>query len=238
MRIAIVLGLFAALVVAVRAEDKPAQDPGKKKAEKKVEKKAEKKAEKKGRKGKKAPEFTLLDLDGNKRSLKDYKGKFVVLEWCNFSCPFVVKHYEKSGNMPALQKAYGKKDVVWLSIFSTNPNHKNYRDAKTLKKMCAKRKAAPTAALMDADGKVGRAYKAKTTPHMIVVDKAGFIVYDGAIDSVRSTNPADVLTANCYVQEVLDAVLAGKKAPRASSTPYGCSVKYAKKKKKLGNPGS
>ena len=170
--------------------------------------------------GDKAPDFTLTDATGNKHRLSDFAGKYVVLEWVNFGCPFVKKHY-KNGDMQKLQKEYTKKGVVWLAIMSTNPKHKDYRAPKALKEMNTARKAAPTAMLMDADGKVGRIYKAKTTPHMFVVDKDGYIAYDGAIDSVRSADPADIKDAKNYVREALDAVMAGKPVPTAKTSSYG-----------------
>jgi len=185
------------------------------------EKKPEPEAKKKPKRTEpKAPDFTLLDLDGKKRTLKEFKGKLIVLEWCNYNCPFVKKHY-RIGHMQALQKEYIKKGVVWLAIHSTNPKHRDYRDTKNLKAASAERKTAPTAILMDADGKVGRTYKAKTTPHMFVVDKEGYIVYQGAIDSVRSADPADIKEATNYVRQTLDAVMAKKKIPTAQTSSYG-----------------
>ena len=204
MRFGRLTAALLALAFLAHAEETPA--PGEKP-----------KAEKKGTK---APDFTLVDLEGKKHSLKDFKGKTVVLEWCNYGCPFVKKHY-KNGDMQKLQKEYTKKGVVWLAIMSTNPKHKDYRAPKALKEMNTARKAAPTAMLMDADGKVGRIYKAKTTPHMFVVDKDGYIAYDGAIDSVRSADPADIKDAKNYVREALDAVMAGKPVPTAKTSSYG-----------------
>ena len=217
MRFGILTAALLAFAFLTHAEETP--DKNKDEGEKpKKEKEAPKKEQEK--KGTKAPDFTLLDLDGKKHSLKDFKGKTVVLEWCNYGCPFVKKHY-KNGDMQKLQKEYTKKGVVWLAIMSTNPKHKDYREPKALKEMNAERKAAPTAMLMDADGTVGRAYKAKTTPHMFVIDKDGYIVYDGAIDSVRSADPADIKEAKNYVREALDAVMAGKPVPTAKTSSYG-----------------
>jgi len=206
MRIGFLMAALLTFAFLTRAEETPAP-------EKKPEPKPGKKDEKKGNK---APDFTLLDLDGKQRTLKEFKGKTVVLEWCNYGCPYVKKHY-KAGNMQALQKEYTKKGVVWLAIMSTNPKHRDYRDAKALKEMNKERRAAPTAMLLDSDGKVGRAYKAKTTPHMFVIDKDGYVIYQGAIDS----DPRDIKKAKNYVRETLDAVLAKKKVPLAQTTSYG-----------------
>jgi peroxiredoxin len=220
MRFGFLTAALLALAFLTQAEDKPV--PGEKpKAEKKSPKEKDPKdAGETEKKGTKAPDFTLLDLAGKKHSLKDFKGKTVVLEWCNYGCPFVKKHY-KNGDMQALQKAYTAKGVVWLAIMSTNPKHKDYREPAALKEMNKERKAVPTAMLMDADGTVGRAYKAKTTPTMVVIDKDGYIAYHGAIDSVRSADPADIKEAKNYVREALDAMLAGKPVPVAQTTSYG-----------------
>jgi len=177
--------------------------------------------------GKSAPQFELTDLDGKAHKLSDYKGKYVVLEWTNPDCPFVKKHYQ--GNMQALQKRYGEKGVVWLSICSSAPGKQGHYDAKVTKKIAAERKIASAAYLNDEDGTVGRIYGAKTTPHMYVIDPEGKLIYAGAIDSKASTNVDDIKTATNYVQSCLDAAMSGVKVEVQTSTPYGCSVKYAKK---------
>jgi len=167
-----------------------------------------------------APEFTLTDPDGASHALSDYRGKWVVLEWTNHGCPFVKKHY-KSGNMQALQAKYTGKGVAWLSICSSAQGKEGWQTPADWKKTMARLSAAPTAMLLDADGKVGRAYGAKNTPTMLVIDPRGGIVYRGAIDDKRSADVADVATARNYVAEVLDAVLDGKPAPIAETAPYG-----------------
>ncbi len=175
-----------------------------------------------------APAFTLVDATGTKRSLADYRGKWVVLEWVNFDCPFVKKHYDpNTPNMPALQAKYTERGVVWLSINSSAEGLQGHLNLDTASARIAKEKARPTAFLLDPTGDVGRAYGAKTTPDMRVIDPEGRIVYAGAIDSVRSAKVADIANATNHVVEVLDAVLAGKPAPYAAHPPYGCSVKYA-----------
>jgi len=174
--------------------------------------------------GQSAPSFTLTDLDGRPAKLEDYKGRTVVLEWNNFGCPFVQKHY-RSGNMQALQKRYAN-DVVWLTMNSTNRSSPDYETPKQLTGELANFKAVPARYLMDDPGTVGMAYGAKTTPHMFIIDPSGKVVYNGAIDDKRSTDPADVKTARNYVVAALDEMKAGKPVSVASTTPYGCSVKY------------
>ena len=176
--------------------------------------------------GQAAPDFTLTDVNGKAVKLSDFKGKHVVLEWTNPGCPFVVKHYG-SNNMQALQAEAKAKGVVWLSINSTEKNHSDYlAPAKLNSKMNGDWKGASSFLLMDETGKVGMAYAAKTTPHMYVIDPAGKLVYAGGIDDKRSANPADVKIAKNYVRAALDETLAGKPITVATSTPYGCSVKY------------
>lgn len=176
--------------------------------------------------GQPAPAFTLSDLEGKPRSLEEFKGKVVVLEWVNPDCPFVKKHYDKSGNMPALQKAAAADGVVWLLINSGAPGKQGDYDVAQAKSWLAKQNAAATAYLRDSDGKVGNAYQAKSTPHMFVINADGTLVYNGAIDSVRSANPADIEKAENYVKAALAALKAGRAVANPSNTPYGCGVKY------------
>jgi hypothetical protein len=172
-----------------------------------------------------APGFTVRDAAGKPVSLADYQGKFVVLEWTNPECPFVRKHYD-SRNMQGLQKEWGGKDVVWLTINSTNEMSSEFKSGPQMAAWMTAQGAAPKATLIDASSATGRAYAAKTTPHMFVIDPAGRIVYNGAIDDKRSANPADAKTANNFVRAALTEATAGKPVSVASTTPYGCSVKY------------
>jgi peroxiredoxin len=174
--------------------------------------------------GQPAPAFTATDLAGKPVSLADFKGKTVVLEWHNFGCPFVQKHY-KSGNMQALQKKYGA-DVVWLAVNSTNAGHQDYQAPAALTKALTDFGAAPTRYVMDEPGKVGLAYGAKVTPHMYIIDPSGKVVYNGAIDDKRSANVEDVKTAKNLVVAALDELKAGKPVSNASNAPYGCTIKY------------
>jgi peroxiredoxin len=175
--------------------------------------------------GSEAPAFTLQDTDGKKHSLNDFRGKYVVLEWFNEGCPFVKKHYE-SGNMQKLQQEYTGKDVVWLSIASSAPGEQGHVTPESAKKTIASWNMGNTKILLDHDGKVGRLYDAKTTPHMYVIDPEGKLVYQGAIDSKPTANKADVDGAENYVRVALDSSMAGKPVENASTKPYGCSVKY------------
>lgn len=176
--------------------------------------------------GQPAPAFELKDTSGKTVKLADFKGKHVVLEWVNPGCPFVVKHYG-SQNMQGLQKTYTARDVVWLSVNSTAKSASDYLEPAALNtKLVKDWGAAPTAVLMDESGKVGRAYAAKTTPHMYVIDPAGKLVYAGGIDDKRTSNPADVKTANNFVKAALTESMAGKPVSTPTATPYGCSVKY------------
>lgn len=176
--------------------------------------------------GQPAPAFTATDTNGKTVSLADFKGKHVVLEWVNPGCPYVVKHYG-SGNMQGTQREATAKGVVWLSVNSTAVDAGDYRKPADMAGWMQQQKAAATATLMDADGKVGRAYGARTTPHMYVIDPAGKLVYAGAIDSKPSNNPADVTTATNHVKVALAESLAGKPVSTPVTRPYGCSVKYS-----------
>lgn len=172
-----------------------------------------------------APGFTLMDSNGQKHSLSDYKGKLVVLEWFNPDCPFVKKHYN-SGNMPNLQKQYTSKGVVWLSINSSAEGKQGSYTPQEFNQFVKDKGAAPTAVLLDADGKVGHLYGAQTTPHMFIIDPKGILIYQGAIDDTPSTDIADIKTAKNYVSAALDAAMSGKPVAVNTTKSYGCSIKY------------
>lgn len=175
--------------------------------------------------GQPAPDFALPDTTGKTVKLSDLKGKFVVLEWVNPECPYVQKHYN-SANMPALQKEFGARQVTWLAINSTRQGHSEFKTEQQMDSWMKQKGAAPAATLLDKDSKVGRAYGAVTTPHMYVVDPKGVLVYVGAIDDKRSTRVEDVKTAKNYVRAALGEAMAGKPVSTASTSPYGCTVKY------------
>jgi peroxiredoxin len=175
--------------------------------------------------GSTAPDFSLTDAKGKTRSLSEYKGKYVVLEWFNPECPFVKKHYGSS-NMQRLQQEYTGKGVVWLTIDSNAPGTEGNLTAEEAEKIMTSWKTHQSAFLLDPEGKAGRAYGAKNTPNMVVIDPQGKIAYEGAIDSKATPNPADIPNSTNYVKAALDESLARKPVTTSQTRPYGCSVKY------------
>ncbi|CAN5360848.1 thioredoxin family protein [soil metagenome] len=173
-----------------------------------------------------APAFSLPSVEGKTHSLSDFKGKVVVLEWVNYGCPFVKKHYN-SGTMQTLQKSATDRGVVWLQVCSSAPGQQGYFSVADAKAQNKAHKVASTAYLLDPEGKVGRLYAAKTTPDMYVIDKNGILRYQGAIDDQPTPDPDSLKGAKPLASLAIDAVLAGKAPMEASSQPYGCSVKYA-----------
>lgn len=172
-----------------------------------------------------APQFTETDATGKSHSLKDFAGKWVVLEWFNKDCPYVKKHYG-SKNMQDLQKTYTAKGVIWLSVISSAPGKQGHQTpAEALAEAKASGSAA-TAVLLDVDGNMGKAYGAKTTPHMYVINPQGQIAYMGAIDDNDSANPNVIPKSKNHVREALDLAMAGKPVTLKTTKPYGCSVKY------------
>ena len=174
-----------------------------------------------------APTFSGKAADGSTINLADLKGKTVVLEWTNHDCPYVKKHYDQTSNIPGLQKDATGKEVVWLQVISSAPGQQGNVDGATAISLNEKRGAAPTNTILDPQGTIGKLYNAKTTPHMFVINEEGTLVYKGGIDSIKTTNPADISKAVPYVKEALEALSAGKEIPNPSTAPYGCSVKYA-----------
>jgi peroxiredoxin len=172
-----------------------------------------------------APDFAATDSRGQTEALAQNRGKYIVLEWHNQGCPFTRKHYA-SGNMQALQKEWTAKGVVWFTVISSAPGKEGYVTASEENAYLAQMKAAPTAALLDPDGKVGRLYNAKTTPHMFVIDPQGKLIYAGAIDDRPTPDPSDVKGARNYVSEALTEAMAGKPVANPYTRAYGCSVKY------------
>jgi peroxiredoxin len=172
-----------------------------------------------------APDFSLTDAKGKAHSLTDFKGKYVVLEWFNPECPFVKKHYG-SGNMQKLQQEFTNKGVVWLTIDSSAPGLEGNLTPEQASNTINSWKTHQTALLLDPEGKAGRAYGAKNTPHMFVISPEGKIVYEGAIDSKPSPNPSDIPNSTNYVKVALEESLAGKPVSNPNTKPYGCSVKY------------
>lgn len=172
-----------------------------------------------------APDFSATDSRGQTETLSKYRGKYVVLEWHNQGCPFTRKHYV-SGNMQALQKEWTSKDVAWLTVISSAPGKEGYVTASEENEYLARMHAAPTAALLDPEGKIGRLYNAKTTPHMFVIDPQGKLIYAGAIDDRPTTEVEDTHGAHNYVSVALTEAMAGKPVATPFTRAYGCSVKY------------
>ncbi len=176
--------------------------------------------------GSMAPEFKGVDSNGAAHSLSEYRGKFVVLEWANKGCPFEQKHY-KSGNMERLQREWTAKSVVWLSVLSSAKGEQGYVTPAEENAYLKTMKASPTAALLDPTGAIGHLYDARTTPHIFVIDPSGKIVYQGALDDQPTPDPASLKGADNYLNDALNAAMAGKPVAVAVTKPYGCSVKYA-----------
>ncbi len=175
--------------------------------------------------GEPAPGFTGIDTSGKSHALSDFRGKPVVLEWTNHDCPYVRKHYS-SGNMQQQQQAATGQGAVWLSIISSAPDKQGHVTPAQADALTAERNAAPSAVILDEKGEIGRLYEAKTTPHMYIIDADGKLAYMGGIDSIPSTNPADIAKATQYVPAALAQVMQGKPVTSGVTRPYGCSVKY------------
>lgn len=175
--------------------------------------------------GQPSPAFSATSSNGNTVSLSDFQGKFVVLEWTNDGCPFVKKHYS-SGNMQSLQQQATDDGAVWLSVISSAPGKQGHVDAAQADELTKTRGAHPAHVLLDPSGDIGRLYGAKTTPHMFIVDPKGTLVYAGGIDSIASSDPADIAKAKPYVKTALAEAMGGKPISEPITKPYGCNVKY------------
>ncbi len=175
--------------------------------------------------GQAAPAFTLVDAEGTPRSLADFRGKVVVLEWTNEGCPYVQKHY--TGAMQALQREVAEDGVVWLSVISSAPGTQGYVTGESARTWKTRTGAHSTHLLLDPTGRVGKTYGARTTPDMRVIDREGRLVYVGGIDDKPTTDAADLQGAVNFVRAALDDVLSGRPVRRDFAASYGCSVKYA-----------
>ena len=175
--------------------------------------------------GEPAPDFTGVDTQGKTHRLADYRGKTVVLEWTNHDCPYVRKHYG-AGNLQEQQREAAAQGVIWLSVISSAPGQQGYVSPAAADELTRSRKAAPHAVLLDPEGRIGRAYEAKTTPHLYIIDEAGKLVYMGGIDSLATADPADIAKATQYVRVALKERAAGQPISAPVTRPYGCSVKY------------
>ena len=175
--------------------------------------------------GEPAPDFSAPDASGATRSLAEFKGRFVVLEWFNPECPFVRKHYG-SGNMQGLQAAAAERGVAWLTVVSSAPGKQGYLTPAQAGAVIEELGTKQEALLLDPDGTVGRRYGAKTTPHLFLIGPEGRLLYAGAIDDRPSVDPDDIPGATNYLQQALDEALAGEPVSVPQTKPYGCSVKY------------
>ena len=182
-------------------------------------------ADQSARIGENAPDFNLKDSYGKSHKLSDFKGKYIILEWINFDCPFVVKHY-KSENMQKLQKEMTGKGIVWLSICSSAEGKQGHFANDEINKRIKDLKAKMTAYLIDEDGTVGKMYAAKVTPHIFIINPQGKLIYQGAIDDIKSTDIADIEKAKNYLKTAIEEATGGKSITSPTTTPYGCSVKY------------
>jgi peroxiredoxin len=175
--------------------------------------------------GQPAPAFSIADTGGKTWTLKDLAGRTAVLEWTNHDCPYVRKHYG-AGNMQALQKEATGQGVLWLSVISSAPGKQGHVGAAEADALTKSRGAAPTAVLLDETGAMGRAYAARTTPHMYLIGPDGVLRYMGGIDDRATADPADIPGAKPYVRAALADLAGGRPVAEAVTRPYGCSVKY------------
>lgn len=177
--------------------------------------------------GEPAPVFTLPGTDGDSYDLESLQGEFVVLEWLNFGCPYVERHY-RTGNMPGLQKEYTEKGVKWLSIVSSAPGTQGYYKSDEMNEQNEMMGGMQSAILLDPEGDVGNMYGAITTPHMYIIDKEGVLIYKGGIDDQPRASYEKTKLANNYVRAALEEAMNGDEVSVPTSRPYGCSVKYKK----------
>lgn len=175
--------------------------------------------------GEKAPAFSETDTAGKTWDLDALAGKGVVLEWTNHDCPYVRKHYG-GGNMQALQREAAAAGYVWLSVISSAPGKQGHVSAAEADALTASRDAAPSAVLLDEDGSMGRAYGARTTPHLYVIDPSGILVYMGGIDDRPTSAASDIDGAKNFVRAAIADLAAGRAVAQPVTRPYGCSVKY------------
>lgn len=176
--------------------------------------------------GQPAPAFTVVDTAGVEHSLSDFAGKTVILEWTNHECPFVVKHYSSDNMQQQQRMARDEHDVVWLSVISSKPGAQGHVSAQAADELTTSRNAYPSAVLLDESGDMGRAYDARVTPHMYIIDADGALQYMGGIDSNPSSDPADIPAATQYVVAALTEMADGAPISDSMTRPYGCTIKY------------
>lgn len=172
-----------------------------------------------------APAFELINQVGKTIRLNEFKGKAVVLEWYNQDCPFVRKFYDAK-KMQELQAQAKKQGIVWLTIASSAPGKQGHLTQKSAQNRVKVEGSKASHILLDPSGDMGQAYGAKTTPHMFIIGAEGDVLYDGAIDSVPSTNINDIKQADNYIEMALQDLSLSRPIKMAKTRPYGCSVKY------------
>ncbi|WP_234571743.1 thioredoxin family protein [Rhodohalobacter sp. 614A] len=175
--------------------------------------------------GQQAPDFEVVDAHGNTHSLSDYEGQYVILEWLNHGCPYIRKHYD-GNNMQQLQEKYTDQGVVWLSVISSAPGEQGYMEPEEARQSIEEYDASPTAILLDPEGEMGRAYDARVTPHMFIIDPTGTVRYNGAIDDKPTPRASSLETAHNYIDSAMSSLMNGEEVEVKSNTPYGCGVKY------------
>lgn len=175
--------------------------------------------------GEQAPDFEVMDANGNMRSLSEFEGQYVILEWLNHGCPYIRKHYD-GNNMQQLQEKYTDQGVVWLSVISSAPGEQGYMEPEEARQSIEEYDASPTAILLDPEGEMGRAYDARVTPHMFIIDPSGTVRYNGAIDDKPTPRASSLETAHNYIDAAMNSLMNGEEVEVKSNTPYGCNVKY------------
>lgn len=175
--------------------------------------------------GEQAPDFEVMDANGNMRSLSEFEGQYVILEWLNHGCPYIRKHYD-GNNMQQLQEKYTDQGVVWLSVISSAPGEQGYMEPEEARQSIEEYGASPTAILLDPEGEMGRAYDARVTPHMFIIDPSGTVRYNGAIDDKPTPRASSLETAHNYIDAAMNSLMNGEEVEVKSNTPYGCGVKY------------
>ena len=175
--------------------------------------------------GSNVSDMTVIDSNGTTHNLSDFAGKKVVLEWTNEGCPYVKKHYT-TDNMQKTQRMATEDGAVWLSVISSAPGKQGYKSGEEANAWKTAQNVASTAVILDGEGKMGKAFAAKTTPHMYIIDETQTLVYQGAIDDNRSASPATVEGAKNYVVAAMEDLKAGRAVAESDTAPYGCSIKY------------
>ena len=174
--------------------------------------------------GKPAPAFTMKDTDGKTHSLSDFKGKIVVLEWFCPTCPYSGGKGGRSIHNNGAVKALGKDlkkvdpDVVYLLVDSSTAKMRMTPEELSKKDAGMKDSLGITAPiLIDGDTSVAKAYGAKSTPHMYVIDADGVLRYQGAFSDQKKTN---------YVLDAVKSIKAGSTVEPTHVRQWGCGVRY------------